>query len=311
MRAARESAPALAPAPPRPASDVEQRVAAAITADGMMTDIKFLAAKPHPFRSPEVKANAEWIKAQAIAAGWDAKIVEMPASSRGGILYNVVADKRGSAPDADRKLVIAGAHMDTVTRAPGANDNSSGSAAMLALVKALAPETLANDVRVVWFDGEELGLLGSAAYASTGMKSDISRSIAMLNADMIGSAGGDVGFSMGAKTTSGLGDAIAGVAARNSIKATFRSERHARSDHHSFDRVGIPSAHFGVSVKTVDRDDPHYHSPRDTPDKVDPVKMEAHADLLALTLLDLAGRTARVEGPPPPRGLKPITGHPI
>ncbi len=278
----------------------------------MMDDIRVLGSEPHTQGSERMRTIANWVVDAAKAAGWDARIVEQRNGWRGTLL-NVVADRPGTASVAEgaaRPLVIAGAHLDSVRGAPGANDNVSGSAALLAMARAFKDVPTANDLRLVWFDGEELGLLGSRAYASS-ISDDAKRAIAMLNADMIASPGGTVGFSMGATTTNGLGDAVAAIARRNGIAAEFRPERHGRSDHHSFDRAGIPSMHFGVSVVTVDQDDPNYHSPRDRVDQVNQQHLDSHADLMALTMLELGNRPERVPGPPAPRNITVITGPPI
>jgi Zn-dependent M28 family amino/carboxypeptidase len=62
----------------------------------------------------------------------------------------------------DNNVVMAGAHLDSVTAGPGINDNGSGSAALLetALMAKVKPE---NTVRFAWWGAEELGLIGSTA----------------------------------------------------------------------------------------------------------------------------------------------------
>ena len=301
--AASPDAPSAAP------SDAEARVAAAMKGDALVGDIAAMAANPRVFRTDQQRAAAFALAQQVKAAGWDVHIEELP--TRIGPVVNVVAELAGTAPKAERNLVIAGAHLDSVPRAPGGDDNASGSAAMLELAKVLVGEQRRNDIRIVWFDGEERGLFGSEAHVRNMPKADVDRTIAMVNADMIGAPHGVAGYSMGVGTTSGLGELIRTIADRNKITAEFRDERHSRSDHHSFDRAGIPSVDFGVSVRTVGSDDPNYHSPRDTATNIDPVKLEAQADLVALTVLDLAQRTARVPGPPPPRGIRIDDGPPI
>lgn len=298
-----------APAPPAPApSPIEQQIAAAVTAPNVMAHITKLASTPRAAGSNEYLAAANYVAEQARAAGFEAKVVQHAGSSRP--LFNVVADRRGTAPDADRKLVVGGAHLDSVPRAPGADDNASGSATLIESAKALNGIPTPNDLRLIWFDGEEQGLLGSRAYVRD-YAGDLDRAVAMLNADMVGAPFGTIGFSMAPRTSSGVGDAIAAVAKRNGIAAEFRPERHNRSDHASFDRIGVPSADFGVSVRTVDREDPNYHSSRDTIDKINPKVVEPFADLFALSLYDFASRTKRITEPPPPKGLRPETGPPL
>mgnify|MGYP006276384255 CR=1 FL=1 len=296
-------APSMAP------SDAERRIAASMQSSDIISDINSLAQSPRVHRTDQQRAAAFAVAKMVKEAGWDVHIEELQTPI--GPVVNVVADKAGTAPAAERKLVIAGAHLDSVPRAPGGDDNASGSATMIEMARALKDQPLPNDVRIVWFDGEERGLYGSQAHARNMQRSDIDRTIAMVNADMIGAPFGTVGFSVGATTTAGLGQHVSEIAARNGVSAEFRPERHSRSDHHSFDRVGIPSLDFGVSVRTVDREDPSYHSPRDTASNISAAVLEAHADLVALTVLDLAQRGERVPGAPPPRGIRIDDGPPI
>lgn len=301
--------PVPAPAPPAPApSEAERKIATAVTAAGVMAHIGKLAAVPRASGTPEFRAAVDYVVAQARAAGFEAKIIQH--ASVGTALLNVVAERKGTAPDVERKVVIAGAHLDSVPRAPGANDNASGSGTLLEIARSLNGIDTRNDVRLIWFDGEERGLLGSRAYVRD-YPGELDRAVAMLNADMTGSPNGDVGFSVAVGTSAGVGDALMGVALRNGIKASFRPERHNRSDHAAFDRGGVPSTHFGVSVRTVSKDDPNYHSPRDTPDKINQSLLEQHADLMALGVYHFANTDKRILEPKPPRGIRPDTGPPL
>jgi hypothetical protein len=80
---------------------------------------------------------------------------------------NVVAEKHGLvSPD---EITLLTAHVDSLPSgpiAPGADDNGSGSVAVLMAARLLAPRYLARTVRFVLFTGEEQGLRGSAAYAA-------------------------------------------------------------------------------------------------------------------------------------------------
>ncbi len=70
-------------------------------------------------------------------------------------------------PAKDRKPpILIGAHYDAVPGTPGADDNATGVAAMLELARTFAAEPLRYPVRLVAFDMEEYGLLGSAEYAA-------------------------------------------------------------------------------------------------------------------------------------------------
>ena len=86
---------------------------------------------------------------------------------------NVVGILPGSDPDLAGQCVVMGAHLDHVGKQgdvvfPGANDNASGSAAVVAAAAALAraPESPRRSIVFVLFAGEEQGLLGAEHYAA-------------------------------------------------------------------------------------------------------------------------------------------------
>ena len=97
---------------------------------------------------------------------------------------NVIAESRtGNAAN----LVVAGAHLDSVDRGPGLNDNGSGSALVLEVAESLAGSRPANRLRFVWWGGEELGLLGSRHYVSGLSQAELRHHALYLNFDMVGS----------------------------------------------------------------------------------------------------------------------------
>jgi peptidase M28-like protein/PA domain-containing protein len=97
---------------------------------------------------------------------------------------NIVAETKTGDPN---KVIVVGAHLDSVGTGSGINDNGSGSAALLELAEHINKMKLRNKVRFVWFSAEESGLLGSTAYVAS--LDDVQRSkiAAMLNFDMIAS----------------------------------------------------------------------------------------------------------------------------
>jgi len=97
---------------------------------------------------------------------------------------NVIAETRGGDPD---KVILVGAHLDSVGPGPGINDNGSGSAALLEFAQQLRNTKTKNKIRFVWFSAEESGLLGSEAYVASLPDSERAKIAAMLNFDMIGS----------------------------------------------------------------------------------------------------------------------------
>ncbi len=99
---------------------------------------------------------------------------------------NIEATIHDSSGTSNQILIIC-AHYDSVPGSPGADDNGSGTAAVLAIADILSKYTFDINIRFVTFDGEEQGLLGSHVYALEA-KNNADRIIAVLNADMIGYA---------------------------------------------------------------------------------------------------------------------------
>jgi len=98
--------------------------------------------------------------------------------------YNVIAELPG---DNDDNVVMAGAHLDSVTEGPGIQDNGSGSAALLELALSLSKLEPDNTLRFAWWAAEEQGLVGSEDYVAGLSQDELDRIAAYLNFDMISS----------------------------------------------------------------------------------------------------------------------------
>ena len=81
--------------------------------------------------------------------------------------------------------ILIGAHYDAVPGTPGADDNATGVAALLELARSFATEPLKYPVRLVAFDMEEYGLLGSAEYAAQ-LKQQKQQLRLMISLEMLG-----------------------------------------------------------------------------------------------------------------------------
>jgi len=97
---------------------------------------------------------------------------------------NVEATLEGT--DSSNIFIIC-AHYDSVAAGPGADDDGSGVAAVLAAAEVMRNYTFYHTIRFVTFSGEEQGLIGSHHYAQDARKNN-DTIIAVLNADMIGFA---------------------------------------------------------------------------------------------------------------------------
>lgn len=85
---------------------------------------------------------------------------------RGSKYQNLILNIPSTLANASSAPLLIGAHYDAVAACPGADDNATGVAALLEIARALAIQPIRYPVRLVAFDLEELGLLGSKAYAS-------------------------------------------------------------------------------------------------------------------------------------------------
>jgi Zn-dependent M28 family amino/carboxypeptidase len=98
----------------------------------------------------------------------------------------VLAETQGGSPN---RVVVAGAHLDSVAAGPGINDDGSGTSAQLEIAKQIAAKGLVPNqkVRFMWFGGEEEGLIGSNYYAEHLSQTEVNKIMVMLDTDMISS----------------------------------------------------------------------------------------------------------------------------
>ncbi|MFO0799767.1 MAG: M20/M25/M40 family metallo-hydrolase [Gemmataceae bacterium] len=205
-----------------------------------------------------------------------------------GRFGNVVASAGGDGP-----ALLLGAHYDSVPGTPGADDNASAVAACLECARLLTDHDV-GPVRIVLFNREEDGLLGSTEY------------VADLPAGAVGEA--HVFEMVGFRTTApksqrmppglpgflapDVGDFLGLLANRHSnavaeelvrLAATYlpgfpvlalkmylgieaRVDHLHRSDHAPFWRAGLPALMWTDTSEFRNR---HYHQPTDTPDTLD------------------------------------------
>lgn len=99
---------------------------------------------------------------------------------------NVIAETPGGNAD---KVLVVGAHLDSVAAGPGINDNGSGSATILETALQIKKLKLAprQKIRFIFFGAEEAGLLGSEHYVASLSDKQLGKIFANLNFDMLGS----------------------------------------------------------------------------------------------------------------------------
>ncbi|UCD14161.1 MAG: M28 family peptidase [Thermoplasmatales archaeon] len=99
---------------------------------------------------------------------------------------NVEGKLKGSDLTSD-KIILFNAHYDTVKASPGANDDGSGTAAVLAAAYVLSNFEFSHTLKFITFSGEEVGTLGSHVYAKEAYEQN-DNIMVEINADMIGHA---------------------------------------------------------------------------------------------------------------------------
>jgi hypothetical protein len=177
----------------------------------------------------------------------------------------------------DKPWVALGAHYDHLGRGGhgnslarkeeagqihhGADDNASGSAAVLGVAELLSKQPRRRNVLLAFWSGEEIGLLGSAAYVNSPLV-PVSQLAAYLNFDMVGRMV-DNKLTVQATGTSPIWGRIleqANVAA--GFELVIQPDPYQPTDVASFNQAGVPCLAFFTSTHT------DYHRPSDTADKV-------------------------------------------
>jgi hypothetical protein len=210
---------------------------------------------------------------------------------------NVVALLPGANPLLRDEYIIVGAHYDHLgyggegSLAPdetavhnGADDNASGTAALLDIARRLVAEPrLDRSVLFIAFTGEERGLLGSAFFVRE-PTIDLQGTVAMLNLDMVGRVVDDALTVLGVGTAAEWEEIVDRANADMSAPLRIGKSRdgYGPSDHSSFYGAGIPVLHF---LSNLHED---YHRPSDDWEKINVDGLERVSELTARITIRLA-----------------------
>jgi len=212
---------------------------------------------------------------------------------------NVLAILRGGDPDFGDRVIVVGAHYDHVGHGaqglsrgpsgcihPGADDNASGTAALLELAEAFTVLGVPPKRTILFaaWDAEEKGLLGSKHWVARPTV-PLDRVAAMLNIDMIGRLRDDRLILYGVRSGFGWRRRLSFLNDHAGMKIEFPWGLQAVADYYPFFNRGIPvlMAHTGL------HDD--YHRPSDTADRIDREGMTRVTRFLFELLYDLADRS--------------------
>jgi len=196
-------------------------------------------------------------------------------------------------PGKSDEYIIVGAHYDHLGRGeyggslapsligqfhPGADDNASGTAGLLEIARILAPlkGQLPRGILFSSYAGEELGLLGSAAWVRQPTL-PLDKAEAMINMDMIGRVSKDTIYIGGVGTAATFRSILDKGVAHSGLKAEYSESGYSSSDHTSFVVKQIPVLFFFSGLHS------DYHKPSDTWDKIDPESAVRVVDLVADT----------------------------
>ncbi len=171
---------------------------------------------------------------------------------------NVIAQTTTGRTD---RVVVSGAHLDSVIEGPGINDNGSGSAAQLEVALQMAALGIEprNQVRFIWFGAEEAGLVGSAYYVSQLSKRELKDIAVMLNFDMVGSPNpGWFVYDGDASDTASTGSTGSGVVEDVFVdffesigRETEPTAFDGRSDYDAFVAAGIPAGGLFTGAEDI------------------------------------------------------------
>jgi membrane-associated protease RseP (regulator of RpoE activity) len=222
---------------------------------------------------------------------------------------NVIAVLEGEGPLADETVVV-GAHYDHLgfggagSFVPdvkeihnGADDNASGTAALLEVARQLAArgEKLKRRVVFIAFTAEERGLIGSARY----MRSPLvpaEATVAMLNMDMVGRLNDEKLIVQGVDTATEFNAIVDRLNEEAGFKITKQPGGFGPSDHSTFYAKKVPVMHFFTGTHK------DYHRPSDDADKLNVDGMRRVSKLVADVAAELADAESRptyIETAPP------------
>jgi aminopeptidase S len=249
---------------------------------------------------PGYDASVDYVVAVLRAAGHQVSTCAYPLPKRRcrqsgqRSCRNVVAQTRSGDPG---RVVVVGAHLDSVRKGPGVNDNGSGVGALLEIATRLggAPP-IRNAVRFAFWGSEEDDLAGSTHYVKTLSRPDRTQILLYLNLDMIASPNAGY-FVLGGegKTVAKSGPPgsaqvacvlVEQLAATGVVAKTTALDD--ESDYAPFVDAGIPTG--GVMAgdrwkktkkqarrwggRAGERFDPDYHTRRDRLDRLDRIALD-------------------------------------
>jgi Zn-dependent M28 family amino/carboxypeptidase len=211
---------------------------------------------------------------------------------------SVIAMVEGSDPVLKNEYVVVCGHHDHLGMTggvviAGADDNGTGTVALIEIAEALMTERPRRSVIIAWFTGEERGLIG-AHYFINNCPVPVEKISACINLDMLGRNSRDSLFLVASDLLSTELDASINKVNRQfgvnfNFDYTYSNLTHPqrvyfRSDHYPMIRFGIPSVWLFCGFT------PDYHTPRDVLEFIDYTKFLKATPLAYLSVFDIGNR---------------------
>jgi hypothetical protein len=254
---------------------------------------------------PEMRAGVrECVSSRAsFLQRFSARSVEAAHAGLPGELptQNVVAMVPGTDPARRGEPLVIGAHFDHLGRSTfgaldpqagdairhGADDNASGTAAVLELARHFKAAPAARPIIFVNFSGEELGDLGSEYFVEHAPV--VTDSVdAMLNFDMVGRLRNDKLIVYGVATATEMRGIVDSANVGQPFALDAVGDGYGPSDHSSFYAKGIPVLHFFTDIHE------DYHRATDVASKINIAGEARVIDYAARIARDIADRPARL-----------------
>ncbi len=237
------------------------------------------------------KPNSFELKGCTVSIKTSTEIEKAPAR-------NVVGFIEGTDPELKKEIIVIGAHYDHVAPKKkvnltddvifnGADDNASGTVAILALAKAFGTLQQApkRSLLFIAFTGEELGLLGSDAYANNPLF-PLDKTVAMINFDMVGRNSLDTVYIVGGSRSPDLKEINIKENAKVGFVLGYDFENFlGRSDQASFLKKKVPALYY------TSGEHPDYHKVTDEVRLINPEKIAKISRLAFYTINKIANES--------------------
>ncbi len=260
-----------------------------ISIESLKQHIRNIHFDRNPYdRYHELEQAAQYIRGEFLKIGMEVK--EDLFQWKGRFYKNIVAEKKGIV--SLDKVLILGAHYDTISASPGADDNASGIAVLLEVARNIQTVPLGSTLKLIAFSLEEDDYAGSAHYAENARREE-EEILGMISLEMVGFTGSRQNYPhyLNPKKYPNVGDFIGIIGNDRSktllerVRRSFKTyipqlpsefllvpgngegmEEARLSDHSPFWDQGFPAL---MVTDTAFLRNPNYHLPSDTIETLD------------------------------------------